>query len=426
MNKKLMLSLICSILLLITLQIKVNADSPAYNVEDVFTNEFFQDGSYTNQINSGKGGSKFTDYDNNIRNVSMGIDQNEKYIELTYGSKGSKGGNDRYVNFQMEFNNKLRNNNNMIDGSKTKIYHNLEKENSRTKPVLLSSMHQYNNNNDGQKVYSYSFDFKNYHSGSITLRIYFKNDAKERNFSYGSKEPLIYLYYKSGDKKYDKDNNFKSEFHIFETAQTFYYDDLVNAMINRIQKERTDFQSVVENSTLLDDYKNQLSNKINKTTLFTKRKNPIYLSYPRITSINQILQVIDTQENIISSLQKITLLKINDVPNLNFQTKNSNDNSTNLSKSIKLQISKFNIQDFHISLSLSPLVNKNNALFGQTFYIENKLVNPNVTFNYFNKQSTNNSTGYYQMPNIKLNFQPYTAPSGNYKGTATWNLVDGP
>ncbi|TPR26488.1 hypothetical protein DY120_01990 [Apilactobacillus micheneri] len=461
MKKKLMLSLICSLLLLLVIQININADSPAHDPENVFTEDFFKTYNYENQItSSGKGGSAFNDYDNSVRNIDMGIDEGEKYVDITYGSQGSTGGDRRYVNFQMEFSNILRNDENMIDGSKTRIYHNPEQQHTISKPINLSQMHTYKDkNNDNQKVYSYTFDLADYHSGSITLRVYFKNkfeiNKKEPKFSYNHKDRLVYLYYKSGDYGYDKGYYSKPEYHTFETAQTLYYDNLIDAMVQKININRGFILSNISHTNLDHNDKINLYKNVNENAKYInnggKPNVTVAKSYPSIINIHYIVNgynhypgLIQTQEDIMDNLSKISLLNFNSSPpNLYFNNSTTNSGISNLmNKTLKdtLNINRFQARlksqgndystrnsNFKINLSLSNLKNNNHSLLGEYFTVgNNQYINPNTTFQYDYDNRNTNGKVTRNMKNIQLHFKKYAAPSGNYKGTATWNLVDGP
>lgn len=456
MKKKYVISLICSILLLFTLQINIHAD-PAHNLTEVFTDDFFKTGSYKNQIVKGQQGNNFIDYDNKIRNIQMGIDDGEKYIDITYGSPGSNGGHDRYVNFQMEFSNTLRNDDNMIDGDKTKLYHNPEKQDTVSKPIKMSqySKTYFDKNNNNQRVYSYNFNLKNYHSGSVTLRVYFKNNIKKRepSFTYNFKEPLIFLYYRSGDHNYDNNNDLKPEYHIFETAQTLYYDDLVDAMANNIENNRMFIYNNVLKTNLDHEDRVELYKNINNSAQYnnTTPSDSVTSSYKSITRIRYIVNnykkypsLINTQEKILDKLSKIHMLKFNSSPpDLYFNKSSSSSGISNLLSQIlkkNLIIDRFQANlkapggnrpirnsNFTINLSLSNLKNDNHNLNGQYFTIDNnQRINPNESFQYYYDNSNTNGKVTKNMKNIQLHFQKYAATSGNYKGTATWNLVDGP
>ncbi|TPR39144.1 hypothetical protein DY037_01575 [Apilactobacillus micheneri] len=427
-----------------TLSIKtldIKADAPAHNNEEVFNQDFFNNGEYVNQIySSGKG--NLNNYKNDIRNINMGTDQGEKYFEINYGSEGDSGGDDdnRYVNFQMEFSKALRNNDKTIDGSKTKIYHNFDTIKKAPEKLPLSKMHTYKNI-DGQTVYNFNFNLKgkDYHSGSITIRLYFKtSNLIENKFIYKTKEPLIYLYYKSGDYNYDDGKNYHPEHHIFESAQTFTYDDLVNGMIKNVDNARKNLNNQIYNSDLSKKYIDALIKKSNSYSKYKeKRKSDYTLNYPDITNnIHHIayenknsLAVIPIQEDILYKLSTINLLEINNAPNLIFNNASSNSYQTSLSQntlSAKMLISKFNISNFHINIKLSSLKSDRNVLSNESFIINNQKVNPNQSIPYFINKGSNNGEFNYNVNknNIKLNFAP--SPSGKYKGTATWNLVDGP
>lgn len=442
MKKKLLIILICSLLLLLVVQININADSPTHDSQNVFTEDFFKNGSYANQINSsGKGGSTFNHYDNSIRSIGTGYKHGEKYLSLTYGSDGSTGGDNRYVSFQIEFSSKLRNNNNVIDGDRSTVSHGFGNTNRKKQSISLTDMHTYIDSITNQRVYKKKFKFKNYHSGSINIKLYFKNNPIEKQFVYGKYEPLMYLYYKSGDEEYDQGKNYNPDFHIFESAQTFNYNDLVDNIINIINKKRTTVLNNVNETNLDENDKQALINEINAEAKYKKSSGSISNSYLNIRQIKYVVEgnkdspgLMQMKEDILDNLNKIQLLKFNQSPpDLYFNSSPSNSDVSNLSNNTlnkDLYISIFKEsgnKDFKIYLSLSQLNSNGRNLPGQYFTVDNnQRINPNTSFPYYYDNDNTNGKVNRNIKNMQLHFQKYAAPSGNYKGTATWNLVDGP
>lgn len=371
-------------------------------------------------LKKGIGDSGFNKLKNDIKDVSVGNNaQYGKYIEFTYGSIGANGGNNRYVNFQMELSKEFRNNESLVNGSDSYVSHSLNKQNIVDQlPGLGQKNTQYGN----RKVYKTIFDMrnKNYHSGTVTARVYLKN--KSDRFQPSDNTPLFYMYYKSGD--YDNNNEPDSgNYYIYETTQLLNYGELIDAAINKVNQTSTNMISRINNSNLNKTDKNNLIQQVNSANSdgIQRIKN-----IPNENHKNNLFTLIDKQENIINSINSVNLLKFSKTSEIIFNDASTNNGSSNVSKQSidksNLAISSFNNQSWSINLLLSNLQYNNKNLQNLNFYFNGKNILPNNEFNYINNNNSKDGTNNYSVPNIGLNYDKGVMPSGTYHGTATWKL----
>lgn len=429
MKLRLSFSIIISFFILILFSINTFADN---NNNDVFNNYSFpQKGFYAQQLSDGIGSTKFREhyidpgYKNKVTVNSTGeknVNGNkENYIEFVYGSEGGPNKDQeekRYVNFQMELSNQLRFNDRgnkseaMVDGNNTNITY----RGQNKKVIKLQDMHMLNTN--GRKIYSYDFYPGNYHSGTVTVRLYLKpNISYENSYNRDGDNPLINLYYRSGSYE------IKPIYHTFEIAQTLRFKDVKDKVLSEMddnaetlkKKMNNIFNGSTDDSNILN---NQISNhsRVNKSII-----NGIY-------HLNQLIsEKQDMSDNLEQSLH---LLRLKNVPtNFNFNNASTNDGTSNLSNNSitnnNIGISSFNEPSLNINLKLSNLTNPNNqSLQNATFKINDisNLIYPNSLFNYRTVNNPENGYIQYGIYPITLNYTKGVMPSGTYTGTATWDI----
>lgn len=422
-----------------------NVNAFADEDNNVFNNYSFPEKGYyaiQSDKEKGIGSSEFNQY-SDLKNVnyknkvtvnSTGEkntnDGKENYIDFSYGSKGSSntsGQEDRYVNFQMELNDRLRFNNdnkeNMIDGNNTTITY--KQGNHKIRSQTLTSPNTKIFKYNKRKIYVCRFNTtKNYHSGQINVRLYLKsNIVNENAYDKDGNYPLINLYYKSGSYDYENKKISSPVYHVFQIAQTLRFKDVKDKVLDEMNDSADILKKKINNlfNNSPED-SNILNNQVNNNS---KRNIGI------LNGVYHLDQLISDKQDMSDNLeQSLHLLRLKNVPNtFNFNNASTNDGTSNLSNNSitnnNIGISSFNEPNLNINLKLSNLTNSNNqSLQNATFRVNNSsnLIYPNNLFNYRTVNNPDNGYTQYGVYPITLNYTKGVMPSGTYTGTATWDI----
>lgn len=365
--------------------------------------------------NSTKGSTSISGYNgrynNNINVDYLGQENNNNYIDLTYGSPGDNGGQYRYVQFQMRLSEEMLQ---LVDKDKSTV------EYSPSNGIIPSNGKQNLNHyfTSGKNIiYNYIFDCNNFHSGQIKIHLVLKNQI-DMNVD----NQLLDMYYKSDTSRKDLFNKQNNDYIRFETIQTLHYDDIKNYVNGIIDTKYNDMRTKVwQSNNLTNDEKVYLLKNIDNQYNITQDE---FKSY----NLRQLNRIINTLSKSIDQFNSINFFALRDtgLSNISFKDTQTNDGNSSVLVSPKFSIGSFNINHLQISLKFSNLVNQENnnyQLKNLKFVSGGQVYDPNTPINYLNIDNPDNSNGQFSNDKeFQMHFSQHTSPSGNYKGDAIWTI----
>ncbi|TPR39147.1 hypothetical protein DY037_01595 [Apilactobacillus micheneri] len=349
---------------------------------------------------STKGTTSIYGYNNDVTINDLGSENGNNYIDMTYGSPGDKGGEYRYVNFQMMLSKEMLN---IVDKNKTMVSYNQSNE---TKNLS----HYFTSNNN--IIYNFKFDSKYYHSGYIKVHLVLKN-----SININVNNQLLDMYYKSDNNRKELFNKKSNDYIRFETIQTFYYQEIYHYATTKLDNIKNKLiDEVNQNQTLLDTEKQSLIEQIKSHNIST------YNSSKNINKlINELLEHIE-------NLNNISLLKLRDtgLSNIQFKDAQTNNSNSEVLISPKFSIGFFNIRNLQINLTFTNLENhenKNYKLKGLKFISNGQTYEPETQITYYTSDYPNFINDNINKPKeFKMHFNEHTSPSGNYQGEIMWTV----
>ncbi|TPR41159.1 hypothetical protein [Apilactobacillus micheneri] len=294
---------------------------------------------------------------------------------------------------------------------------------------------------ENKEFYISNFYLDNNPSGNFNIKMNLNNDYSNGFISKDSKI-YTYLIFNTLDVK------LSGNVPVFEALRILSYHDLHgdqhNAAVleNREQKvskdlneELSNLQNQINNDPQYDSntqnyLDNQVRNIYNKNDDYIDHYVQQIVHHSREYN-NEVLSNLDYQKyNTIKEMKDVLnkkVLLIDSVPNLNFGTQSlsyTSDTVANIQGNPKFKLRSFNNNNWYMHLSLSDMTNGKDSISAKYFQGNNS--------SYNNKNKIFNFSGNDGVKDISLNKLSIKIPknirlhSGNYKGTATWNLVNGP
>ncbi|TPR39745.1 hypothetical protein [Apilactobacillus micheneri] len=396
---------------------------------------------------------KYNPYDGyNPRNITLNnIINNSNNISYEVNIPNLKD-NDAYIDTRVRTEGSISN---YFNGSNTKYYgisedngFSLSKEADR---FAYNSIYGIDNNfqkkNDSSKD---GYDISNFYLNNNSLSN-FKVSINFNNYyenHFISKDSKIYFYLIRNTLNGKVPINWYMNSPVFEVLRILSYHDLHgdqhNAAVleNREQKVSKDLNEELSNlqKQINNDpqYDSNTQNYLDKQVRNICNKNENHINHYVQQIVhrsrnysNDILSNLNDQKfNTIQEMKDLLskkVLSIDSIPNLNFGTQSLSymgNTIARIQNSPVFKIRSFNNSNWRMNLSLSDMTDGKDTISSKYFQGNNS--------SYNNKNKTFNFSGKDGVKDISLNNISIKIPnnirlhSGNYRGTATWNLVNGP